>query len=258
MKLHTGKYHVVPGHGLPAGLLTENPDDVIAGASNLRRQIQAVRLHGLSPVVCVNRFPTDHESELRAVGEVCQDAGVAWAASDHWARGGEGALELARLVVSACEDTSGANGVSDPAAAAPNGRSVPALTEARNRLDGFRYLYDLETPLAEKIETIAVSVYGASGVAFERKAEQQLREYEARGYGRLPVCMAKTHLSLTDNSARKGAPEGFTLPIRELRASLGAGFVVPLVGSVRTMPGLSSRPNAMGIDIEDGEIVGLA
>ncbi len=229
MKLHTGKYHVVPGHDLPVGLLSESPEDVLAGAANLRRQIASVRLHGLDPVVCVNRFPTDFDSEVDAVGEVCQDEGVRWASSEHWARGGEGAEELARLVVESAEEE----------------------TE-------FRHLYDLDLPINEKIEKIATLVYGAGGVSFERKAENQIRDFEARGYGHLPICMAKTHLSLTENSARKGAPEGFVLPIRELRASVGAGFIVPLVGSVRTMPGLSSHPNAESVDLVDGEVVGLA
>jgi formate--tetrahydrofolate ligase len=230
LKLHTGKYRVVPGKPLPAEMLAENPEDVYLGAANLRKQIENVRQHGVSPVVCINHFPTDHPSEVDAVFAIAQEMGARCALADHWAAGGAGAVDLARMVVEA--------------AAEP--------TE-------FNFLYELEQPIKVKIETIAQRIYGAGEVIFEAKAEGQIRQYEKNGFGNLPICMAKTHLSLTADPAIKGAPRGFTLPIREVRASVGAGFIYPLVGEMRTMPGLPSHPAAENVDIDfaTGRIVGL-
>ncbi len=231
MKVHSGKYNVVPGHDLPAGLLEENPDDVRLGAANLRRHIEIVSRHGLRPVICINRFTADFDSEVDAIVEVCQEAGVRAVPAEHWAEGGAGAADLARAVVEAAAEPS-----------------------------DFHFLYELDQPLKAKIEAIACQLYGAEEVTYEPRAEKKIRQYEARGYGDLPICMAKTHLSFTNNSARKGAPTGFELPIRDIRASIGAGFVVPLVGSVRTMPGLPSRPSAERVDVDGdtGEVVGLS
>lgn len=230
LKLHTGKYRVVPGKPLPEEMLKENPDDVHEGASNLRKQIENVLKHGVSPVVSINHFSSDHQSEIDAIFAVAQEMGVRCALANHWAEGGAGAIDLARAVV-----------------------------EAANEPTDFRFLYALEQAIKTKIETIAKEIYGAGDVVYETKAEAQIRQYERSGFGNLPICMAKTHLSLTADPALKGAPTGFTLPIREVRASVGAGFIYPLVGEMRTMPGLPSHPAAENVDIdfETGRVVGL-
>jgi len=199
LKAHSGKYKVIAGRPLPAEMVAENPDDVLAGAANLRKQIENVRLHGIPPVVSISTFPTDYPSEQRAIRE---------------------------------------------AAAEPS---------------EFRMLYPDSASLREKIETVAARVYGAAGVSYSAQAAKQLDTYERAGFGSLPVCIAKTHLSISSDPVLKGAPVGWTLPVREVRASVGAGFVYPICGEIRTMPGLSSSPAAARIDIDDeGEIVGLS
>ena len=230
LKLHTGKFKVIPGKPLPEEMLKENPDDVFEGAANLRKHISNVKKHGISPVVCVNRFSSDFDSEVEAVFAVCREEGVRCALSNHWAEGGAGAVDLARAVEEACNEPS-----------------------------DFHHLYALEQPIKNKIEAIAKEIYGAANVTYESQAEGQIKQYEKNGFGNLPICMAKTHLSLTADPSRKGAPTGFTLPIREVRASVGAGFIYPLVGEMRTMPGLPSHPAAERVDIDfaTGRVVGL-
>ena len=230
LKSHTGRYRVVPGRPLPEDMLLENPDDVAEGAANLRRQIQNVRAHGVSPVVCVNRFSSDFQSEIDEIGRIAEEAGARWAVSTHWADGGGGAKELARTVVEAAEEPG-----------------------------EFRFLYELDQPLKAKIEKIATSIYGADGIEYTALANRQIRQYEQSGYGSLPICMAKTHLSLSHDPKLKGAPSGFTVPVREVRASVGAGFVYPLLGEMRTMPGLGSAPAAQRVDIDPatGQVTGL-
>lgn len=230
LKAHTGKYRVVPGKPLPAEMLQENPADVYEGAANLRKQIQNVRAHGVSPVVCINCFATDFQSEVDVIGQVAEQENALWAVSTHWAQGGAGAKDLARAVV-----------------------------EAAEKPTDFQFLYDLEQPLKEKIEKIATTIYGAAGVAYEPLANRQIHQFEASGFGTLPICMAKTHLSLSHDPKRKGAPSGFTVSVREVRASVGAGFIYPLLGEMRTMPGLGSTPAAQNVDIdlESGQVVGL-
>ncbi|MDE0462703.1 MAG: formate--tetrahydrofolate ligase [Caldilineaceae bacterium] len=230
LKSHTGRYRVVPGRPLPEEMLMENPDDVAEGAANLRKQIQNVRAHGVSPVVCVNCFASDFQSEIDVIGRVAEEEGARWAVSTHWAEGGSGATELARAVVEAAEDPS-----------------------------EFQFLYELEMPLKAKMEKIATTIYGADGIEYTALANRQIRQYEQSGFGNLPICMAKTHLSLSHDPKLKGAPSGFTVPVREVRASVGAGFVYPLLGEMRTMPGLGSRPAAQSVDIdlETGQVIGL-
>ena len=151
------------------------------------------------------------------------------AVSRHWAEGGKGAIELAELVIAAADE--------------PN---------------DFKFLYDLEQPITSKIAAIATKIYGAKDVSYTTKAEQQIKDYEANGFGGLPICMAKTHLSLSHDPTLKGAPTGFTLPIREVRASVGAGFIYPICGDMRTMPALPDHPAAERVDVdENGNIVGL-
>ncbi|MEO8084407.1 MAG: formate--tetrahydrofolate ligase, partial [Ardenticatenales bacterium] len=216
MKLHSGKFRVVPGKPLPEAMLTESPEDVLAGAPNLAKQIANVQLHGVTPVVCINRFDTDHDSEVAAIVDVATAAGCRAAESTHFSQGGAGGEALARAVIEAAEEPS-----------------------------HFRFLYELDQPIKDKIAAIAMSVYGAAGVAYESAAEAQIRRFEAAGFGNLPICMAKTHLSLSDDPKKLGAPSGFTVRVREVRASIGAGFIYPLLGEMRTMPGLPSHPAAM-------------
>ncbi|MDN6021191.1 MAG: formate--tetrahydrofolate ligase [Acidipropionibacterium jensenii] len=228
LKVHSGRYTVKPGRPLPSGMLLDNPDDVWAGAPNLRRHIEIVRSFGVTPVVALNVFPTDHADEIDAVRQIAEECGAHFAASTHVVDGGAGAADLARAVVAACEE--------------------PAR---------FRYTYRLEAPLADKIEAIATRVYGADGIDLSPAAARELAHFEDLGYGHFPVVMAKTHLSLSHDPALKGAPTGWRLPVREVRAAAGAGYVYTICGDMRTMPGLASHPAAERIDIDaDGNTVG--
>ena len=230
LKAHSGKYRVVAGRPLPEEMLAERPDDVIAGGANLRKQIENVKVHGVSPVVAINAFPTDHPSEHRAIAEIAEAMGARVALCNHFTEGGRGATELAEAVV-----------------------------EAANEPSSFTLLYPDTATLREKIEKIATTIYGADGVDYDPVAAKQLDNYERNGFGGLPICVAKTHLSISSNAALKGAPTGWTLPVREVRASVGAGFIYPICGEMRTMPGLGTRPAASIIDFdENGEIVGLS
>ncbi len=230
LKAHSGRYKVIAGRPLPPDLLAENPDDVLAGAANLRKQLENVALHGVPPVVAINAFPTDHRSEHDAIREVADQMGARSAVCTHFAEGGRGAAELAEAVAEAADEPS-----------------------------RFEFLYPDEASLREKIETVARRVYGADGVSYSPQAARQIDTYERAGVGHLPVCIAKTHLSISSDPALKGAPTGWTLPVREVRASVGAGFVYPICGDIRTMPGLSANPAAARIDLdENGEIVGLS
>jgi formate--tetrahydrofolate ligase len=231
LKSHTGKYRITAGRPLPAELLAENPDDVLVGGANLRKQIANARRFGVPVVVAVNAYPDDKPSELEAVRQIAEQAGArGMAVSRVFAEGGAGGEELARLVVAAAEG---------PGA-------------------GPQFLYELELPIKAKIRTIATEIYGAAEVSYSELAESQIAAYEANGFGELPICMAKTHLSLSHDPKLKGAPAGFTFPIREVRASVGAGFIYPLAGDMVTMPGLGAHPAAHSIDIdEQGNTVGL-
>lgn len=230
LKAHSGRFRIVAGRPLPAELLAENPDDVHAGAANLRKQIENIRLHGVSPVVAINAFPDDHPSEHAAIAEIAASVGARSAVCTHFADGGRGAVELAQAVAEAADEPS-----------------------------DFRFLYPDEAPLREKIETIARRVYGADGVDYDLTAARQLDSYERNGFGDLPVCIAKTHLSISSDASLKGAPTGWRLPVREVRASVGAGFIYPICGDMRTMPGLGANPAAHRIDLDaNGEIVNLS
>jgi formate--tetrahydrofolate ligase len=230
LKDHSGRYEVKAGRPLPEEMLDENPDDVHAGAANLRKQIENIRLHGVSPVVAINAFHSDHGSEHAAIREVAEEMGARVAVCNHFAKGGVGAVELAEAVAEAAEEPS-----------------------------QFRFLYPDEASLRAKIETIAKEVYGARDVEYDLTASRELDSYEKNGFGRLPVCIAKTHLSISSDPALKGAPTGWTLPVRRARASVGAGFIYPICGDMRTMPGLSIAPAAHNIDIDEhGQVVGLS
>jgi len=230
LKAHSGKFKIVAGKPLPADLLAENPDDVFAGGANLRKQIENVKAHGVSPVVAINAFPTDHASEHDAIRKIAADAGARVALCTHFSDGGAGATDLAHAVIEACEEPS-----------------------------NFHFLYSADDSLKTKIETVATTIYGAAKVEYSATANKQLANYEANGFGKLPVCIAKTHLSISGDPTLKGAPTGHTLTVREARASVGAGFVYPICGDMTTMPGLGSAPAASIIDFdEDGNIVGLS
>jgi len=230
LKAHSGRHRVVAGKALPPALLEENPEEVHIGGANLRKQIENIQLFGVTPVVAINAFPGDFSSEHEAIKEIAAAKGVQAPVCNHFAEGGKGAIELAEAVV-----------------------------EAAERPSEFHVLYPSTASLRDKIETVATKVYGADGVDYTPLAVRQLDNYERNGFGDLPVCIAKTHLSISSDASLKGAPTGWRLPVREVRASVGAGFVYPICGDMRTMPGLGSAPAAERIDIdENGEIVGLS
>jgi len=229
LKLHSGRHKVTAGRPLPPGMLAENPDEVRLGAANLLKHIEIVRRHGVTPVVAVNAFAEDFPSEHEAIREIAASVGVRAAVCTHFVDGGKGAVELAEAIIQAAEEPS-----------------------------HFQMLYASEATLRQKIEAVATEVYGADGVDYLPSAARQLDTYEKAGFGDLPVCIAKTHLSISSDPSLKGAPTGWRLPVREARANVGAGFVYLVSGDMRTMPGLSSHPAAEKIDIDDqGNVVGL-
>jgi methylenetetrahydrofolate dehydrogenase (NADP+)/methenyltetrahydrofolate cyclohydrolase/formyltetrahydrofolate synthetase len=232
LKMHGGGPKVTPGQPLDRAYTEENLDLLEAGLGNLGAHIKNALGFGIPVVVAVNSFTTDTEAEMAmvreyAIGQGAEDAVV----TTHWTNGGDGAGKLAEAVVAACEKPS-----------------------------NFEFLYPLEWTIKEKIERIAKQIYGADGVSYEPLAEEQIARYEKAGFGKLPICMAKTHLSLSHDPALKGVPTGFTVPVREVRASVGAGFIYPLIGKMSTMPGLATHPAYMDIDLdlETGKIVGLS
>jgi formate--tetrahydrofolate ligase len=229
LKLHSGRHKVTAGRPLPPAMLEENPEEVHLGAANLLKHLDIVRRHGVTPVVAVNAFSEDFPSEHAAIREIAASVGVRTAICTHFVDGGMGALELAEAIVEAAEEPS-----------------------------QFRMLYESGATIRQKIETVATELYGADGVDYLPLANRQIDTYERAGFGHLPVCIAKTHLSISSDPKLKGAPTGWRLPVREARANVGAGFVYLVSGDMRTMPGLSSHPAAEQIDIDaDGNVVGL-
>jgi len=230
LKMHGGGAKVIAGRPLPDEYTHENLDLLEAGFVNLEAHIQIANQFGVPVVVCINRFSSDTDAEIELIKKLSVEAGAfAAAESRHWAEGGAGAIELAEAVIQATKQGS-----------------------------QFTFTYDLDMSLEDKIRTIAHRIYGAEDITFERTAKRQLKTFTEQGYGNLPICMAKTHLSISHDATLKGAPKGFTVPIREVRLAAGAGFIYPLVGAVRTMPGLPSKPAFMGVDIdENGKVVGL-
>ncbi|HMM40624.1 MAG TPA: formate--tetrahydrofolate ligase [Thermomicrobiales bacterium] len=230
LKAHSGRFKIVAGRPLDPGLSTENLDALSAGIGNLVKQIENVKKYGIPVVVAINHFPDDTEAEIELVRKVSMDAGAFdVAVSKVFAEGGAGGTDLARATLRAAEHGS-----------------------------TFDHLYPLDAPIKTKIETIAREMYGAGSVSYTPAANRAIRTYTTLGYDNLPICMAKTHLSLSGDPQLVGRPEGFDLLIREVRASAGAGFIYPIVGEMRTMPGLGKSPSGLKIDInEEGEIVGL-
>jgi formate--tetrahydrofolate ligase len=229
LKAHSDLHAIAAGRPLPPALLEEHPEEVEIGGANLVKQIENVRIHGVTPVIAINAFPGDHESEYAAIRSICERLDVRCAVSRHFAEGGKGAKELAEAVIDAASEPS-----------------------------GYAPLYQREDPLESKIEAVAMKVYGADGVDFSPAALTRLAAFEKAGLSNLRVCIAKTHLSISSDPTLKGAPTGWRLPVREVRASVGAGFVYALCGDISTMPGLSSHPAAEAIDLDDdGNVVGL-
>ncbi|GHT18388.1 formate--tetrahydrofolate ligase [Planctomycetales bacterium] len=211
-------------------LTTPNLTALAEGFDNLRKHIENLQLYGLPVVVAVNSFPTDTDDEIQLVTEKCAELGVKVTRADHWAKGGAGAEDLAKLVVEA----------------------------ANNDGSNFRFLYPDEMPLLEKVETIATKIYGADRISIDKKTREKFEHLEKLGFGKFPICMAKTQYSLSADPTLRNRPKGFEVPIRDVKVSAGAGFVVVLTGEIMTMPGLSRSPAAERIDIdEQGQITGL-
>ncbi|MCE1254500.1 MAG: formate--tetrahydrofolate ligase [Anaerolineae bacterium] len=231
LKMHGGGPTVVAGKPLDAAYTDENLELLQNGLPNLLHHIRSARKFGIPVVVAVNSFATDTEAELQLIKKASIEGGAEDAVvSRHWMLGGEGAIDLAQAVVKAAEKPS-----------------------------QFQFLYPLEGSIKEKIESISKEIYGADGVDYSEEAEAQIEEYTRLGFDKLPICMAKTHLSLSHDPALKGEPKGFRIPIRDIRASVGAGFIYPLLGTMSTMPGLPTRPAFydVDIDLETGRVIGL-
>ncbi len=231
LKMHGGGPKVVAGKPLASEYTDENLDLLRAGLPNLERHVQNALKYGVNVVVAVNSFATDTPAEVELVREAALKMGAMDAVvSTHWADGGAGAKKLAEAVV-----------------------------KAANKPSKFQFLYPLEDTIKEKIETIAREIYRADGVDYSPEAEEQIARYTRLGFDKLPMCMAKTHLSFSTDASKKGAPTGFRVSIREIRASVGAGFLYPILGDMRTMPGLPTRPvfYDVDLDLETGKVVGL-
>jgi len=231
LKCHGGAPIPVPGKPMPAEYKGENVGWVEEGCKNLIHHIETVKKAGINPVVCINAFYTDTDNEIKAVRRLCESAGARVALSRHWEKGGDGALEFADAVVDACEE--------------PN---------------DFKFLYDLETPLSKRIELIAKEVYGADGVSYTAEAQEKMKRMENDPeLKEMGTCMVKTHLSLSHEPSKKGVPKGWTLPIRDILTYKGAGFVVPVAGSISLMPGTASDPayRRIDVDVETGRVKGV-
>jgi formate--tetrahydrofolate ligase len=231
LKMHGGIGNIRAGKPLPKELVEENLPALEKGCANLAKHIENARHFGIPVVVAVNRFTEDTDAEVKLIQEKALEAGAEGAyLSEVWAKGGEGGAELAEAVVAACE-----------------------------RPNEFRLLYPDDASIKEKIETIATKVYGADGVDYAPIAERKIETFTKWGLDKLPICMAKTHLSLSHDGTLKGRPTGFRVPVRDIRPSAGAGFLFPLLGTFSTMPGLPSKPAAFNVDIdEEGRTVGLS
>jgi len=230
LKMHSGKFKVVAGRPLDKGLISENLDAVREGSSNLEKQIENIKVFGIPCVVAINKFSTDTTKEIELVKKLALQAGADDVAlSEVWAKGSKGGVDLAKAVV-----------------------------KAANKKSNFRFLYPLDLSIKEKIEIIAKKIYGAKDISYSAEAEEKIALYNKLNYDKLPICMAKTHLSLSHDQNLKGRPKDFTLPIRDIRASVGAGFLYALCGQMRTMPGLPTEPAGTKIDIDKkGKVVGL-
>ncbi|AOW07924.1 YALI0F30745p [Yarrowia lipolytica CLIB122] len=236
LKLHGGGPEVKPGAQLAPEYQNENVDLVTAGAKNLGKQIENARSFGVPVVVAINQFATDTPAEIEAIRTAALKAGAAEAiVSNHWEKGGEGAIDLAKGVVKVCSQT-------DNVEKNPN----------------FKFLYDIDTSAEEKLNTIAKEMYGAKGIELSPLARKKIDTYTAQGFGNLPICIAKTQYSLSHDPALKGVPKDFVVPIRDVRASVGAGYLYALAADIMTIPGLPTRPGYMNVEVDSkGQIEGL-
>ncbi len=231
LKMHGGGPRVVAGKPLDHAYTTENLDLLKAGLGNMQHHIRNAKKYGVNVVVAVNSFKDDTDAEVDLIRQAAIEAGAEDAVvCRHWMEGGKGAIQLAEAVVAACEKPT-----------------------------NFKFLYPLEMSIKEKIETICTQIYGADGVEYSPEAERKIELYNRLGFNKLPLCMAKTHLSLSHDPSLKGVPKGYKIPIRDIRASVGAGFLYPLLGEMRTMPGLPTRPvfYDVDLDLETGRVLGL-
>ena len=232
LKMHGGGPKVVAGQPLAHAYTQENLDLLEKGCSNLIRLIGNARSFGIPVVVAINRFKDDTDAEVALVRQLAIAAGAAdGVVSNHWALGGAGAVDLGKALIAACE-----------------------------KPGNFHFLYALDLSIKDKIETIVREMYGGSAVEYSPEAEKKVDLYTRQGFDKLPICMAKTHLSLSHDPNLKGAPSGFTVPVRDIRASVGAGFLYPLLGTMATMPGLSTRPGYYDVDLDTatGRVIGLS
>jgi formyltetrahydrofolate synthetase len=231
LKMHGGGPKVVAGKPLAPEYTDENLDLLAKGTPNLAAHVKNAKRFGVPVVVAINRFSSDTDAEIELIRKAALEAGAEDAVpATHWADGGAGAVALAKAVMAACEKPS-----------------------------DFKFLYPLEWDIKKKIETIATEIYGADGVEYAPEAEAKVALYTRLGFDKLPICMAKTHLSLSHDPALKGVPKGYKIPVRDIRASVGAGFLYPLCGDMRTMPGLPTRPvyYDVDLDLETGKVKGL-
>lgn len=231
LKMHGGGFEFIPGKGVDkVKMEAKNVEAVKKGCENLNKMIENMKYFGIPVVVSINTFNADYTEEIEVIKEMAVAAGADdCVISEVWAKGSAGGEELANAVVRACDKPS-----------------------------DFKFLYPLEATIKEKIETIATKIYGADGVDYLPKAEEKIALYIKQGFDKLPICMAKTHLSLSHDPNLKGRPRGFRIPIRDVKASIGAGFLYPLLGEMRTMPGLPKVPAGTKVDLdENGNIVGL-
>ena len=229
--MHGGGPTVKPGVPLSEEYIQENIELVERGCENLIAHIETVKKSGVRPVVCINSFYTDTKAEIAVVRKVAEQNGALAALSEHWLKGGEGAVELAEAVIAACEEE-----------------------------NNFKFLYELETPLRQRIELIAKEVYGASGVTYTDEALEKAKAYEADPISKtLGTCMVKTHLSLSHDPNLKNRPTGWELPISDIMAYKGAGFIVPIAGGIKLMPGTASNPayRRIDVDVKTGKVQGL-
>jgi formyltetrahydrofolate synthetase len=222
LKSHGGGPPVPPGKKLDPVYTEEHVDLVDKGCENLMKHIENVKKAGINPVVCINSFYTDTKAEIAVIKKNCEAAGARVAVSEHWLKGGDGALEFTDAVIDACSE--------------PN---------------DFKFLYELDMPLSKRIEKIAKEVYGADGVSYTPEAQAKLKRMEADpDISKLGTCMVKTHLSLSHDPNLKGAPKGWTLPVRDILTYKGAGFVVPVAGAITLMPGTASDPAYRRVDVD--------
>jgi formate--tetrahydrofolate ligase len=231
LKMHGGGPRVAPGKALDKAYTEKNVGLVEKGVENLLAHLETIKLSGIPPVVCINHFYTDSDEEIAVIRRAAESVGARVALSKHWEKGGAGAMELAQVVVDAC-----------------------------NQKPAFKFLYELSTPLSERIRLIATKCYGADGVSYTPVAQEKLKAIEADPeLSKLGTCMVKTHLSLSHDPTIKGRPKGWTLPIRDILQYRGAGFIVPVAGDIKLMPGTASEPafRNIDVDVETGKVKGL-